>query len=481
MRIEELSARTSKDDGTYSGIEETLLYRGGFLRGSSSGCIYTTTGTMLIENIREVMSVALEANGAKRISVPGCFGIKGMRESMTEYLNSDVRSYRDLPSGIFSFSDVLFGHRATDSLWSSPSYPVMSFAFAGASKGAVESAIDEFLKSLGLKGMSHEGVIVHESESAAAELVCIKGPEPAKPYAGRSDKAELVETSDVRTIAALTEFFSCSGRDILKTVLLTNGDCHAAVVIPGDNEVDIEKVSSYLDITDSSLKQMSEADIRRLTLADVGFSGPVGLKDIKVLVHHGVVSGKGYIAGANRTGYHLSNVVPGRDFTGEQGDFARSGIYVKGHVIGRMRMLRESMRTPGEDGRPHYSPVQFGYLNLHRLLLTIASKFSDEKGVNLPDSLAPFEAAVIPSDARNEELVKKAIDLHDKLLGKGARVLLDLRNQRMGSKLFDCELMSIRHRVIAGDRLEAGFFEYKARSGEITPVNFDELVEILSV
>jgi len=61
MRIEELSARTSKDDGTYSGIEETLLYRGGFLRGSSSGCIYTTTGTMLIENIREVMSVALEA------------------------------------------------------------------------------------------------------------------------------------------------------------------------------------------------------------------------------------------------------------------------------------------------------------------------------------------------------------------------------------------------------------------------------------
>jgi prolyl-tRNA synthetase len=226
---------------------------------------------------------------------------------------------------------------------------------------------------------------------------------------------------------------------------------------------------------------MVEADIRRLTLADVGFSGPVGLKDVKVLVHHGVVSGKGYIAGANRTGYHLSNVVPGRDFTGEQGDFARSGIYVKGRVIGRMRTLRESMRTPGEDGRPHYSPVQFGYLNLHRLILTIASEFSDEKGVRLPDNLAPFEAAVIPSDARNEELVKNAIDLHDKLLGKGARVLLDLRNQRMGSKLFDCDLMSVRHRVIVGDRLEAGFFEYKARNGEITQVNFDELVEILSI
>lgn len=479
MRIEELSARTSKDDGTYSGTEETLLYRGGFIRSAENGIIYTTLGTMLLDRMKDIIAGAMEGNGAKRISVPGCFGISGIRESMTDYLNSDVRSYRDLPSGIFSISDVHFGHRATDSMWSSPSYPVLAFAFADASETAVFNAVDDCLGSLGLDGMRHEGVIAYENEGLRAELVCIESPKASLPYSGSADRTETVKTPDVRTIAKLKEFFACSGKEILKTVLLSYRDIHVAVVVPGDTEVDIEKVSSYLDITDSSLKPMSETDICRLTAAEPGFSGPVGLKDVRILVHQGVIRGKGYIAGANRTGYHHLNVVPGRDFTGEQGDFVRSGKYVKGYAIGRVRVLRESMRTSGEDGRPYYSPVMFGYLNLHRLILSLASESSDDKGVNLPDRVAPFEVAVIPSDARNEELVKKSIDLHDKLEAGHFRVLLDLRNQRLGSKLFDCDLMSVRHRVIVGDRLGEGFFEYKSRSGEITPANFDELVEML--
>lgn len=477
MKIEELSARTSKDDGTYSGIEETLLYRGGFMRGSARGLVYTTLGTMLLERVKYLLSRAMEENGAKRISVPGCFGVSGIRESLTEYLDSDVRSYRDLPSGVFSISDVLFGHRVTGTMWSSPSYPVIAFAFAGASESVVSDAVDDCLGSLGLNGMRHDGVIVFESEGE--ELVCTenaKVPENCTESIGRT---ELVETPEVRTIAQLREFFSCSGKEILKTVLLTYGDQHIAVILPGDNEADIGKVSTYLDITDSSLRPMSEADILRLTSSDAGYSGPVGLKDVRVLVHQGVIRGKGYIAGANRTGYHLRNVVAGRDFTGEQGDFARSGKYVRGHVVGNFRTLRESMRTPGEDGRPHYAPVRFGYINLHRLIMSVASKYSDEKGVNLPEKLAPFVAAVIPSDARNEELVKKSLDLHDKLETEGIRVLIDLRNQRLGSKLFDCDLMSVRHRVIVGDRLEEGLFEHKSRNGEITTFNFDDLVEIL--
>lgn len=479
MRIEDLSARTSRDDGTYSGTEETLLYRGGFIRSSESGIIYTTLGTMLLDRMKDIIAGSMEGNGAKRISVPGCFGISGMRESMTGYLNADVRSYRDLPSGVFSISDVLFGHRVTDSMWSSPSYPVLAFAFAGASESTVLDAVDDCLGKLGLYGMRHEGVIAYETEGRGADLVCIESPKVPEPCRESAGRTELAETPEVRTIAELREFFSCSGKEILKTVLLSYRDLDIAVVLPGDNEVDVEKVSTYLDITDSSLKPMTEADIRRLTSSEAGFSGPVGLKDVRILVHQGVVRGKGYIAGANKTGYHLQNVVPGRDFTGEQGDFARSGKYVKGHVIGNVRTLRESMRTSGEDGRPHYSPVLFGYLNLHRLILSVASESSDDKGVNLPESLAPFETAVIPSDVRNEELVKRSIDLHDKLEEGHFRVLLDLRNQRLGSKLFDCDLMSVRHRVIVGDRLEEGFFEYKSRNGEITTVNFDELVEIL--
>ncbi len=479
MRIEELSARTSRDDGTYSGTEETLLYRGGFIRSSVNGCIYTTIGTMLLERVKDILAGSMEVHGAKRISLPGCFGISGMRESMTGYLNTNVRSYRDLPSGVFSISDVLFGHRVTDSMWSSPSYPVLAFAYAGAAESTVLDAVDDCLGRLGLNGMRHEGIIVYESEGRGAELVCIESPKVPVPYSESAGRAEPVETPDVRTIAELRDFFSCSGKDILKTVLLSYGDLHVAVVVPGDNEVDIEKVSTYLDITDSSLKPMTEADIRRLTSSDAGFSGPVGLKDVRILVHQGVIRGKGYIAGANKTGYHLQNVVPGRDFTGEQGDFSRSGKYVKGHVIGNVRTMRESMRTSGEDGRPNYSPVRFGYLNLHRLILSAASMFSDDKGVNLPESLAPFGVAVIPSDARNEVLVKRSMDIHDKLEERNFRVLLDLRNQRLGSKLFDCDLMSVRHRVIVGDRLEEGIFEYKSRNGEITKVNFDELVEIL--
>lgn len=476
MRIEELSAKTSKDDGTYRRIEETLLYRGGFIRGSA-GNIYSTLGTMLLDNISGILAGAMEESGAKRIKVPGCYGIRGVRESMTEYMDTEVRSYRDLPSGVFSISDVLFGQKARGSMWTSTSYPVLAFVLAGAPEGAAEAAMDKCLERLGLGGMSHGDIAVFEREGE--EFVCIEGTLPSEPIIGESVKAEPVSTPGIRTIAALCGFFSIGGKDILKTVLLKEGNMDVAVVVPGDLEVDIGKVSAYLDITDSSLKPMVEEDIRSITSADVGYSGPVGLKDVRILVHHGVVRGKGYVAGANRTGYHLKGVVPGRDFTGEPGDFARSGKYIDGHVLGRTRTLRESMRTAGEEGRPYYSQLRFGYLNIHRLIMALSSRYSDEKGIDLPQVLAPFEITVMPSDARNEELAKKAAELHERLNAKGLRVLLDNRNQRLGSRLFDCDLMSVKHRVIVGERPEEGFYEYKARSGEITQVNFNNLVDII--
>jgi prolyl-tRNA synthetase len=80
--------------------------------------------------------------------------------------------------------------------------------------------------------------------------------------------------------------------------------------------------------------------------------------------------------------------------------------------------------------------------------------------------MAPWQVAVCVINPKNDEAVASAADaLYAELNAAGIDTVLDDRGLRAGSMFADIELIGIPHRVVVSGRgLEAGTFEYRARS-----------------
>src|SRR5690606_25279692 len=64
--------------------------------------------------------------------------------------------------------------------------------------------------------------------------------------------------------------------------------------------------------------------VKKVTNAEVGFAGPIGIKADIILVDEEVTNMYNFIIGANETGYHYANANYGRDFKGTVGDFRKA-------------------------------------------------------------------------------------------------------------------------------------------------------------
>jgi prolyl-tRNA synthetase len=485
MRIEDLSVRTLKEDNSLKiQDEENLLLRGGFVRKIGGKLYHTELGMMVLGNIRKQVEKSLLEHGFRNLGIEGSMDLREVRDSLHDYLKSGISSYRDLPLGLAYFGQVRYNRQGKESLWlRSHAETVVLADLPLEGQGRVRRAVEAVLKTLSLEEtmQGDEVFLFHEGSG--------KGPDWL--YAEWETKHEAegvhetvgsvhkVLTQDVRTIKELMACFDCSADAVLKTILFTYQDEHYAVVLPGNHDVDEEKVKAFLDITDNAFQTMDEATIRSITGAEPGYSGPVGLKGVKVLVDQAVRPGTGYYAGANLTDHHLANVSYGRDFTGEKGDFAKVRGGRSGYVLGRMKPMKQAIRFRKEDDSLAASKPEWGYLDLSRILLAICRQRLDGIGIDLPREIAPFEVAVLPLDTRDADLVMKAEALHGGLAALGFRTLLDARNARLGVKLKDCDLLSVRKRVLVGRRPDEGSYELKDRSGEVAVVNLEELVEII--
>ena len=80
--------------------------------------------------------------------------------------------------------------------------------------------------------------------------------------------------------------------------------------------------------------------------------------------------------------------------------------------------------------------------------------------------MAPWAVAVCMINPKNDVAVNSAAEaLLEELQGAGIEAVLDDRGLRPGAMFADIELIGIPHRVVVSGRgLEAGTFEYRART-----------------
>ncbi len=303
--------------------------------------------------------------------------------------------------------------------------------------------------------------------------------------AGRdAPPTEEVHTPGTGSIEAVCSFLGTRPDEMIKTLIYRAGGTTVAALVRGDHEINEDKLHNACAAGDVELAD--EQTIRQVSGADVGFAGPMGIaeKVHALIIDHSVAAMATGIGGANKTDYHVKNIVPGRDFplegenvvvgdirTAVEGDthggkklqFSR-GIEV-GHVFKLGTKYSEALSATFLDEQDNEKPCIMGCygIGINRILAAAIEIGHDEAGCILPVNIAPFEVLILPL-GDSEAVAAEAQRIYDELIAAGGDVLLDDRAARPGVKFKDADLIGIPLRIVVGQRgLEKGTVEIKRR------------------
>ena len=103
-------------------------------------------------------------------------------------------------------------------------------------------------------------------------------------------------------------------------------------------------------------------------------------------------------------------------------------------------------------------------IGIERILTSAIEQNNDKDGFWLPDSIAPFDVVVTPTNVNEANLRRTAEDIAQKLEAVGLSVLLDDRDERPGVKFKDADLVGIPYRINVGKKVTEGKVEVVTRS-----------------
>ena len=315
-----------------------------------------------------------------------------------------------------------------------------------------------------------------------------KGPVDALP---KSDKdiqvgpIEEVHTPNVGTIEDVCKFLKKKPRDMIKTLVHSMDEEIVLALVRGDHEVNPEKLTQI--VNGAHIELADEAAIVKLTDAKVGFAGPVDMIDKvdMILVDCAVAAMIAGVSGANKTDYHLTRVVPGRDFPleGDKVKVCDIRNAVEGDTFGGTKLLFKRGIEVGQvfklgtkysnklgakflDADGAEKPCLMGCygIGINRILASAIENGHDENGMILPISIAPWQVIIVPAGA-TDEIAAAAEKIYNELTETGVEVLLDDRDVRGGVKFKDADLLGIPVRITIGKRsLAQGQVEVKLRT-----------------
>ncbi len=318
----------------------------------------------------------------------------------------------------------------------------------------------------------------------AASLEIARAAEPAAVSLQPSafSKAEAVATPGKHTVEEVSAFLNVPAARLLKTLLYDSDRGPLAVVIPGDRQVSEPKL-----LRAAGAKRLQLADARtieRLTGAPLGFSGPVGLRDVPLFVDQRVLALHDLVAGANQAETHLVHVEPGRDFqpthtgdlcaviAGELCPTCRQPLALDrtieaGHVfkLGTRYSAALHALFQGEDGQARPMIMGCYGIGVNRIIACAIEQHQDQDGIIWPRALAPFDVLVTVLDVEDEVLRRQAEAVASACEAAGYEVLLDDRALSAGVKLKDADLIGIPRRVVVGKKsLATGCVEVSLRA-----------------
>ncbi len=458
-----------------------------------------------------------------------CFG-PTHEEVITDLIRREIRSYRQLPATFYQiqtkFRDEIrprFGvmrareflmkdaysfHSSEESL--DDSYQIMhatytrifsrmglEFRPVEADSGSIGgSASHEFHV---LADTGEDELVICPACDYAANIEQAPALPPVGKRPGSSLEMETIDTPGQYSIEQVSSFLDIKPEQIIKTLLVHGAEGPVALILRGDhelNEIKAEKLPMVL----KPLALLSPEEVKQAAGCAPGSVGPVGL-NIPVIADESALRLADFVCGANVEDKHLTGVNWERDLPEVEladlrniveGDpcprcdasvSIRRGIEV-GHIFKLGTKYSESMNATclDQNGKAVVMPMGCYGIGVSRIVAAAIEQSYDEKGIIWPDSIAPFDVAIVPIGYhKSEDVSKTCNDIYDNLLNAGLNVLLDDRNERPGVMFADMELIGIPHRIVIGDRgLKNGVVEYKSRTQTDTlDIAVNEIVSLI--
>ena len=254
-------------------------------------------------------------------------------------------------------------------------------------------------------------------------------------------------------------------------------------VLRGDHEINPVKVKNFVGAAELELMPLEEAEA--FTGAKTGFMGPVGLKDVQIVVDRSLEGAVNLTCGANRTGYHHFGLDPARDLPGctfadlrmaAENDVCTrcgKGKYqaFRGIEVGQVFKLgikySKAMSCTFLDEQGKENPMVMGCygIGITRTVAAAIEQNYDADGIIWPWPIAPYQVHLVCLDPGSEEVSGVAAQIEKDLEDAGFEVLHDDREGLSpGAKFKDADLLGFPLRLTVGARgLKEGMVELRDR------------------
>lgn len=373
--------------------------------------------------------------------------------------------------------------------------------------------LEDIKKELASWLVSGEDTIAYSTESSyAANLEMASNEYKPTTKVVAQEGVKRVETPDCKSIDDVAAFLKVDEEQTIKTLFFIADNEPVVALLVGNDQVNDVKLKNYLGA--DFLEPASEEKAVEVFGANFGSLGPVNLpENVRIVADRKVQDVANAVVGANENGYHLTGVNPGRDFEAEYVDirevkegeispdgkgvlkFAR-GIEI-GHIFKLGTRYSESMGATILDQNGRAIPIVMGCygIGVSRILSAVIEQharlfvsktpkgaYRFAWGINFPKELAPFDVHVITVNVKDEEAQALTAKVEAELVAKGYEVLVDNRNERVGSKFSDSDLIGLPIRVTVGKKAADGIVEVKIKAtGDTIEVNAENLIETLEI
>ncbi len=452
-------------------------------------------------------------------------------EMITTLVKNEINSYRQLPVNLYQIQSKFRDERR-------PRYGLMrsrEFIMKDAYSFDVDEAgLDESYKSMydaytriftrcgltfrpveadsGAIGGSGTHEFMAIAEAGEADIVyCTKcdyaaNIEIGKPGIMKQDEEALqelsvVDTPNASSIEAVADMLNLPLHKTIKAVVFSIDGKVVLAIVRGDHEVNEVAVQhAVLGSVEPEMATPEELEKVGLT---AGFISPIGLKqteDFAIVVDESVMETYNVCGGANKKDAHYVNINPKRDFNVEDIIVAPIRLitkddvcpkcggaleHAKGIEVGQVFKLgtkySEALQATflDQNGRPNPMIMGCYGIGVSRTLAAAIEQYHDENGIIWPRSIAPFEAVIVPINAKDEALMSTSQTIYTALQNAGVDVLLDDRKDRAGVKFKDADLIGYPLRItVSKNTLENNEVEIQIRkSGETLPCAIDSVAD----
>ncbi|MFC8858384.1 proline--tRNA ligase [Streptomyces sp. NPDC057144] len=560
QRMSKLMAKTLRDDPADAEVlSHKLLVRAGYVRRTAAGLwSWLPLGKKVLGNIERIVREEMDAIGAQEVQLPALlprepyeatgrwdeYGPELFRlqdrkggdyllgptheEIFTLLVKDQASSYKDLPVILYQIQNKYRDEaRPRAGILRGREFLMKdSYSFDVADEGLAESyalhraAYQRIFERLGLDYRIVAATAGAMGGSKSEEFLAPAGAGedtfadcPNCDYAANTEAitytltpveatdvpaAEDIPTPDTPTIETLAASLGVEASATLKNLLVKVDGEIVAVGVPGDREVDMDKVEAHF--APAAVELVTAEDFVGRPDLVRGYVGPQGRSEkLKYIADPRVAPGTSWITGANKADTHAKNVVAGRDFEVDEyvdvvvvreGDpCPKCGTGLKldraieiGHIFQLGRKYADALKLDvlGQNGKPARVTMGSYGIGVSRAVAALAEQHADDKGLVWSKEVAPADVHVVAAGkALQTEL---ALEVSDKLAAAGVRVLVDDRaGVSPGVKFTDAELIGVPQILVAGRRSAEGVVELKdRRTGEREEVSVEEALARLT-